>query len=118
MLFIYNPLKHFNSKCNGIVLKLIVLFAVLFANSLDIYAQGLSVNTCPTIEKRSNGNGQATSAAGFFPGYSLDNPTAANVTNTKYDTVLFDPQTKTGNINFKWSSATTVTNLPVITRVW
>ncbi|MFN5705868.1 MAG: hypothetical protein ACK45U_08445, partial [bacterium] len=118
MLFIYNYLKHFNIKCYSNVLKIVVLFTILFATADNANAQGLSVNSCPTIVKRSNGNGQALSAAGFFPGYAIDNPTAANVTNTKYDTVLFDPQTKTGNINFKWSSATTVTNLPVITRVW
>ncbi len=84
------------------------------ANSI---AQGLSVSSCPTIDKRSNGNGQASSAAGTFPTY-FTNPVANNITGTSYQIVNFDPSTKTGNVNFYWDSSTPVVNLPVITRVW
>jgi gliding motility-associated-like protein len=82
------------------------------------FAQGLNVTGCPVVAKRSNGNGQAARAAGYFPGYGQNNPVAVNVVGTKYDTLSYDPTVKTGNVNFKWSSATTISKLPVITRVW
>lgn len=80
---------------------------------------GVDVSTCPVVEKRSNGNGQASLAAGDFrPAYSQNNPVAANVVGTTYNYVSQAPSSKTGNWNFYWASATTITNLPVITRCW
>lgn len=97
----------------------IVLFSLLnILFNVNTNAQGLSVNSCPTVEKRSNGNGQWQLAPGNFPGYGQNNPVASNITGTSYQNVPYDPQAKTGNVDFKWSSATTVTNLPIITRVW
>ncbi|MFN7312563.1 MAG: Ig-like domain-containing protein, partial [Bacteroidota bacterium] len=96
------------------------LLYVLLFNSIvfNLWSQPLSINTCPELEKRNNGNGQYGEAAGIFSGYGQNNPVAANVVGTPYQNVSFDPQTKTGFFNFKWSSATPVTNLPVITRVY
>ena len=80
---------------------------------------GVDVTTCPVVEKRSNGNGQASLAAGDFrPAYSQNNPVAANVVGTTYNYVTQVPSSKTGNWNFYWASSTTITNLPVITRCW
>ena len=50
--------KQLNRRCYKIVFKFIVLLALFSSNTVNVYSQGLSVNTCPTIEKRSNGNGQ------------------------------------------------------------
>lgn len=90
--------------------------SLAFINS--VYA-GVDVTSCPVVEKRSNGNGQASLAAGDFrPTYSQNNPLAANVVGTSYNYVTQAPSSKTGNWNFYWASATTITNLPVITRCW
>jgi hypothetical protein len=93
----------------------LVLFLTISFNSL---AQGLGVNSCPDIEKRNNGNGQASAAAGNFAPYAQNNPVAANVVGTSYQNVPFDPSSKTGNFNFKWPGSASITNLPVVTRVW
>ncbi len=82
-----------------------------------IFAQ-LSVSSCPQVDKLNNGNGQASSSAGIFPGYGQNNPVATNVVGTSYQTVNFDPASKTGNYILKWPSAASLSNIPVITRVW
>ncbi|MFA6517326.1 MAG: hypothetical protein WCU83_09365, partial [Bacteroidia bacterium] len=98
---------------------LFLLPFILFTAGLSpVLAQTLDVSTCPVIDKRNNGNGQYAESAGYFPFNSQHNPSASNVEGTPYDTVSYDPSTKTGYVNFYWSSATTITNLPVITRVW
>src|SRR6476646_6160942 len=99
-------------------LKRYALFILLLLAGSTAMGQALSVSSCGTIDKRNNGNGQAARAAGYFPGYGQNNAVAANVVGTKYDTVSYDPSTKTGAVNFKLSSATPLTNLPIITRVW
>jgi hypothetical protein len=97
---------------------------VLFATSIpqSVIAQGLSVNSCPVIDKRNNGNGQWGLAAGFFPNDpgnpQQNNPVARNVDGTPYQNVAFLPSAKTGYVNFYWDSQTPVLDLPVITRVW
>ncbi len=96
--------------------KLISIFFLLLP--IASFSQGLSVNSCPEIEKRNNGNGQASAAAGDFSPFLQNNPVAPNVVGTPYQMVPFNPSTKTGNYNFKWVSATPIVNLPVITRVW
>ena len=64
---------------------------------------------CPEIDRRNNGNGQASSCAGVD-----GTPVATNVVGTAYAT---PPTTsKTGTITFKWSSLPT--SIPVITKVW
>jgi hypothetical protein len=93
-------------------------FTILLAFNLQSQTPLSSIG-CPSIDKRSNGNGQASSAAGDFrPTYAQNNPVAPNITGTSYQLVPFNPQSKTGNFNFRWPVATTVVNLPVITRVW
>lgn len=99
-------------------LRALLIVYVSLCSVTSVFAQALDVTSCPMIEKRSNGNGQASRSPGNFPGYGQNNPVAANVVGTSYQNVAFDPAGKTGNINFKWSSATTLTNLPVITRTW
>ncbi len=95
-----------------------VFFLCCLVPSTFIHAQSINVSACPVITKRNNGNGQASSAAGTFVGYTQTNAVAANVVGTSYQNVYYNPTAKTGDVNFKWSSSTTVTNLPVITRVW
>ena len=113
---IFNRLTNYTHKRSSrAILSVFFLWNIFI--SVNSIAQGLSVSSCPTIDKRSNGNGQASSAAGTFPTY-FTNPVAANVSGTSYQTVNFDPTTKTGNINFYWDSSIPVVNLPVITRVW
>ncbi len=102
---------------------LIYLFISVQILSFSIsFSQSLSVNSCPSIDKRNNGNGQFASAAGYFPNDpntpKQNNPVASNVTGTPYQTVTFLPSEKTGFVNFYWDSGTPVTSLPVITRVW
>ncbi|MDB5229386.1 MAG: hypothetical protein JWN76_191, partial [Chitinophagaceae bacterium] len=99
-------------------LHISALIILLLGFSIHSQSQALDVSSCAAIDKRSNGNGQAARAAGNFTGFGQNNPVAANVTGTIYQNVAFDPTVKTGNVNFKWNSATTITNLPVITRVW
>ena len=84
----------------------------------QFFAQALSVFSCPNVDKLNNGNGQAASAAGIFPGYGQNNPVAANVVGTSYQIVNYDPASKTGNYILKWPAASALTNVPVITRVW
>ena len=96
----------------------IISFLCLYVIATTTLAQSLSVSTCPTIERRNNGNGQANGAAGIFTGYSQNNPVATNVVGTSYQNVAQNPANKTGNINFYWTSATPVTNLPVLVRAW
>lgn len=95
--------------------------AVLFFIQLAVFGQN-SVNPfdCPIIDKRNNGNGQSNQSAGYFPGYGQNNPVAANIVGTSYQTVPYDPATKTGNINFKWITNPPIqpVNLPIISRVW
>lgn len=97
-----------------------LVLTVLFTVSYGVYGQTpLSSIGCPVIDKRSNGNGQASSAAGDFrPTYTQNNPVAPNVTGTSYQLVPYNPQSKTGNFNFRWDATAVVTNLPVISRVW
>ncbi len=101
--------------------RFIFILLVLFSTTYDFFAQTpLSSIGCPTIDKRSNGNGQASSAAGNFSpaGSSQNNPVAPNVTSTSYQLVPYVPSSKTGNFNFRWDAAAVVTNLPIISRVW
>jgi hypothetical protein len=93
---------------------------ILISTSSPLLSQTpLSSIGCPTIDKRSNGNGQASSAAGDFrPTYTQNNPVAPNITGTSYQLVPYNPQSKTGNFNFRWDAAAVVSNLPVISRVW
>jgi hypothetical protein len=93
------------------------LLSIYFFFTSSIFAQ-LSVTTCPQVDKLNNGNGQSASSAGIFPGYGQNNPVATNVIGTSYQTVNFDPAAKTGNYILKWPSATALTNIPIITRVW
>ena len=99
------------------LLKLLTLLTFIFS-STNILSQGLSTNSCPEIEKRNNGNGQAAAAAGNFTPFTQNNLVAPNVVGTQYQNVPYDPSSKTGNYNFKWASVTPITNLPVVTRVW
>jgi hypothetical protein len=73
--------------------------------------------TCPTMQKRNNGNGQWGSCAGQG-GIAV----APNVVGTSYANFFsingIAPDTKTGDINFYWPGVTNITNLYVITRVW
>ncbi len=85
----------------------------------QLNAQGLDVSGCPTMVKRSNGNGQASSAPGDFrPQSAQNNPVAANVIGTSYQLVPLLPTTKTGDVHFKWTSNTPLSSIPIITRVW
>ncbi|CAN5735621.1 hypothetical protein BH10BAC3_BH10BAC3_31100 [soil metagenome] len=96
-----------------------LIVALLFLSSLQLFAQPLDVATCADIVKRSNGNGQASAAAGDFrPQSTQNNPVAPNVTGTIYQPVPFLPSVKTGDIHFKWYSLSSITNVPVISRVW
>ena len=96
-----------------------VLFSLLLVViSTSLFSQSLDVSSCPTIYKRSNGNGQASSAAGYFPGYGQNNTVATNVVGTKYQTVSYAPSSKTGDLTLLWTSATPISKLPVITRAW
>ncbi len=97
-----------------------LVLTILLSVSYSVYGQTpLSSIGCPVIDKRSNGNGQASSAAGDFrPTYTQNNPVAPNVTGTSYQLVPYNPQSKTGNFNFRWDATAVVTNLPVISRVW
>ena len=73
--------------------------------------------TCPTMQKRNNGNGQWGSCAG-----QGSVAVASNVASTAYanffTTYNIDPSTKTGDINFYWPGVTNINELYVITRVW
>lgn len=75
--------------------------------------------TCPTMQKRNNGNGQWGLCAGQG---SPIVPVAANVVGTSYENFFTNnnitPSTKTGDINFYWPGVTNITKLYVITRVW
>jgi hypothetical protein len=96
---------------------LFLLLGVFTINNNALAA--VDVSTCPIVDKRSNGNGQASLAAGDFrPAFAQNNPVAANVVGTSYQYVNQTPSSKTGNWNFYWNSATTITNLPVLTRCW
>ena len=98
------------------LLKTLAVVVLLFS-ARSSFAQGLDVNSCPEIDKRSNGNGQYAQAAGIFPTY-FSNPVATNVVGTPYQTVPYLPTAKTGDVNFKWTSAIPISKLPIITRVW
>ncbi|MBS1617730.1 MAG: T9SS type A sorting domain-containing protein [Bacteroidetes bacterium] len=94
------------------------LLILLLCSSLYVQAQSILVLSCPTLDRRNNGNGQYTSSAGDFrPAYSQNNPVAPNVVGTPYQLVPFNPSAKTGTLSFIWTAAAN-TNLPVITRVW
>ncbi len=95
----------------------VFLLSIYLFFTSSIFAQ-LSVTSCPQVDKLNNGNGQSASSAGIFPGYGQNNPVATNVIGTSYQTVNFDPAAKTGNYILKWPSATALTNIPIITRVW
>jgi hypothetical protein len=97
----------------------LALFISLSSVFVSISQTPLSSIGCPAIDKRSNGNGQASSAAGDFrPTYTQNNPVAPNVTGTSYQLVPFNPQSKTGNFNFRWAATAEINYLPVISRVW
>lgn len=85
-----------------------VLAIICFFWCTTIAAQNIDVNSCAISIKRSNGNGQANSAPGYFPGYGIHNPVASNVNGTKYDTVPYVPSTKTGDLTLYWTSATVI----------
>lgn len=86
---------------------------MLFGSSLKAVAQ--LPTECPTLFRRNNGNGQVALCASIG-----STPVAANVASTPFANWLttnnVDPITKTGEINFRWAG--TITDLPVITRVW
>ncbi|MFM6954064.1 MAG: gliding motility-associated C-terminal domain-containing protein [Sphingobacteriaceae bacterium] len=65
--------------------------------------------TCPEVDRRNNGNGQASSCAGVN-----GTPMATNVVGTAYATV--PTASKTGDITFRWT--TLPSDIPVITNVW
>ena len=73
--------------------------------------------TCPTMQKRNNGNGLWGDCAG-----QGGVPVAANVVGTSYANFFTNnnivASTKTGDINFYWPGVTNITELYVITRVW
>lgn len=96
--------------------RIFFLSILLLVNGLAC-AQ-LSVSSCPTIQKRNNGNGQSNNAPGTFPSYGITNSVATNVVGTPYQNVGLAPSVKTGNFTFCWTSATAITNFPVITRAW
>ena len=100
---------------NRFFLSILFLFLVLG----QAHTQSLDVSSCPTMVKRSNGNGQASSAAGDFRPQSVQNNLVApNVVGTSYQLVPFLPTNKTGDILFKWTSNSALANIPVIPRVW
>jgi hypothetical protein len=79
------------------LLKALFLFGASFlfvSESLAVYPA-----TCPTMQKRNNGNGQWGSCAG-----QGSVAVASNVASTAYanffTTYNIDPSTKTGDINF------------------
>ncbi|MFN5217979.1 MAG: beta strand repeat-containing protein [Sphingomonadales bacterium] len=97
------------------LLKALFLFGASFlfvSESLAVYPA-----TCPTMQKRNNGNGQWGSCAG-----QGSVAVASNVASTAYanffTTYNIDPSTKTGDINFYWPGVTNINELYVITRVW
>jgi hypothetical protein len=73
--------------------------------------------TCPTMQKRNNGNGLWGDCAG-----QGSVPVASNVVGTVYENFFTNnsivASTKTGDINFYWPGVTNITELYVITRVW
>lgn len=73
--------------------------------------------TCPTMQKRNNGNGLWGDCAG-----QGSVPVASNVVGTVYENFFTNnsivASTKTGDINFYWPGVTDITELYVITRVW
>jgi|GEM_PF-1854807 len=94
-------------------------FSLFLLLSLSVFAQSLDVTTCPVLVRRANGNGGASKAAGIFPGYGQNNPVAANVVGTSYQTVPYAPSSKTGDLTLAWTTTgTPVVNVPVVTRVW
>ncbi len=94
------------------------LLVVLLFCTLYMHGQTVLVMSCPTLDRRNNGNGQYSSSAGDFrPAYSQNNPVAPNVAGTPYQLVPYNPSAKTGTLSFIWTAAAN-TNLPVITRVW
>ncbi|MES2374790.1 MAG: hypothetical protein V4557_19590, partial [Bacteroidota bacterium] len=106
-------------KKHGSALYVLLLTGMGLLAALGSFAQVLDVSDCPAIDKRNNGNGQASRSAGlFYINSTQNNPVATNVVGTIYQTVNFDPTAKTGNVIFKWTKSTPITNLPVITRVW
>jgi hypothetical protein len=104
-------------KTTFLVVKLLMLICLTAVTELS-WAQSVQTSGCPFIDKRNNGNGQYSSAAGNFPSYGVNNPVASNVAGTTYQTVLFDPTTKTGLLTLAWTSATPITNFPIISRTW
>lgn len=95
---------------------IVAFFALISTHAIS---QGLDVASCAEIVKRSNGNGQASLAPGDFrPLSTQNNPVAANVVGTSYQLIPFLPPVKTGDIHFKWISSTSISKVPVITRVW
>src|SRR4051812_48396663 len=93
-------------------LNVIALITTFISSSLffaiECRSQSLDVSSCGAIEKRNNGNGQSARSAGNFTGFGQNNPVAANVVGTAYQNVAYDPSLKTGNIIFRWNSATTI----------
>jgi hypothetical protein len=92
-----------------------VFLVMFFFSAAELWA--VYPNTCPTMQKRNNGNGLWGSCAGQG-GVAV----AANVVGTSYANFFslysITPSTKTGDINFYWPGVTNITELYVITRVW
>lgn len=102
-----------------LISKRILFLSCLFLLSSSVFAQGIDVTSCPVLVKRANGNGGAAKAAGIFPGYGQNNPVAANVVGTSYQTVPYAPASKTGDLTLAWTSTgAPIVNVPVVTRVW
>ncbi|NBP06592.1 MAG: hypothetical protein EBV15_10335, partial [Bacteroidetes bacterium] len=95
--------------------KSVILTLVLFLSVHQLLA--VYPATCPTMQKRNNGNGLYAECAG-----QNSVPVAANVVGTVYENFFtvnsIAPSSKTGDINFYWPGVTNITELYVITRVW
>ena len=81
-------------------------FTILFL-AIGIIAYG---QTCPVIDKRNNGNGQANRCAGVS-----GSPMADNFVGTPY-AVVDENLPKTGDITFVYDEP--ITNPPAIRRIW
>jgi hypothetical protein len=96
------------------IVKTTFLLVSFFVLSFVSFAQ----NSCPSIDKRNNGNGQWSSAPGDFrPSYTQNNPVPTNINGTKYQKLTVNPSSKAGELVLNWANLD-VNNLPVITKAW
>jgi hypothetical protein len=76
-----------------IFLRIIALTILLGTTTKFLHSQGLSVGSCPTLDKRNNGNGQYDQSPGNFindPNTpDQNNPVAANVVGTIIQNWIF-----------------------------